>query len=147
MRIYGPNGTGTGPAPAARPPRPAAAGGAFAVASEAESPSAAAPATLRTVGGIEALLALQGEEGPAERRRRAVERGRGALDALDALKVSLLGGSLDRASLARLRAAAAELKLGSGDARLDAVLGEIELRVEVELAKFSAAGARESGRT
>ena len=41
----------------------------------------------------------------------------------------------DGATVARLRAAAAELKTSSGDAGLDAVLSEIELRVEVELAK------------
>jgi hypothetical protein len=35
----------------------------------------------------------------------------------------------------RLRSAAAELKSSSGDPNLDAVLAEIELRVEVELAK------------
>jgi hypothetical protein len=35
----------------------------------------------------------------------------------------------------RLRDAAANLKASSGDPGLDAVLSEIELRVEVELAK------------
>ena len=35
----------------------------------------------------------------------------------------------------RLRAAASELKTNSGDEGLDSVLAEIELRVEVELAK------------
>ena len=35
----------------------------------------------------------------------------------------------------RLRDAAADLKQSSGDPRLDAILTEIELRVEVELAK------------
>jgi hypothetical protein len=35
----------------------------------------------------------------------------------------------------RLRGAATELKMSSGDAGLDQVLSEIELRVEVEIAK------------
>lgn len=35
----------------------------------------------------------------------------------------------------RLKAVAADLKEGSGDEKLDQVLGEIELRVAVELAK------------
>ena len=54
---------------------------------------------------------------------------------LDDLKIGLLSGSFDGATVARLRAAAAELKASSGDPGLDAVLSEIELRVEVELAK------------
>jgi hypothetical protein len=43
---------------------------------------------LRTRGGINALIALQGVEDPGERRRRAIERGRRALDALDELKLA-----------------------------------------------------------
>jgi hypothetical protein len=54
---------------------------------------------------------------------------------LDELKLGLLTGALDQATVARLRAAAADLKASSGDPGLDSVLAEIELRVEVELAK------------
>lgn len=138
MRIYGPNGT----APSA-PSRPArrTASTTFEVASEPQAQAPAATPGLRTIGGIDALMALQGDEqGQADRRRRALQRGRGALDALDALKLALLSGTADAGTLARLRSAAAELILGSGDPGLDAVLAEIELRVAVELAKFGAAG-------
>jgi len=64
-----------------------------------------------------------------------VQRGKGALDVLDDLKLGLLSGNLDSSTVSRLRDAAANLKSSSGDPRLDAVLSEIELRVEVELAK------------
>ena len=95
--------------------------------------AAAAPKAPAT---IDALLALQGvEDDPVERRKRLVQRGRGALDVLDDLKIGLLSGNFDASTVNRLRAAAAELKSSSGDAGLDAVLAEIELRVEVELAK------------
>jgi hypothetical protein len=98
-----------------------------------ESRAAAAPKAPAT---IDALLALQGvEDDPVERRKRSVQRGRGALDVLDDLKIGLLSGNFDPSTVIRLRAAAAELKSSSGDAGLDAVLAEIELRVEVELAK------------
>ena len=93
-------------------------------------------ASLRTIGGIDALIALQGEDDPAERRRRAVKRGRIALDALDELKIEVLGGTLGPSTLARLKSATADLRDASGDDRLDAVLAEIELRVEVEIAKM-----------
>ena len=87
---------------------------------------------MRTVGGIDALIALQGIEDPLERRRRAVKHGRRALDALNELK---LARTLEPSALLRLKAVAGDLKEGSGDEKLDQVLGEIELRVAVELAK------------
>lgn len=83
------------------------------------------------------MIALQGVEDATERRRHAVKRGRVALDALDELKVALLHGDLAPATLQRLKAVAAHLKTGSGDARLDQILAEIELRVEVEIAKMA----------
>lgn len=88
---------------------------------------------------IDALLAMQGVEDATERRKRSVRRGRSALDVLDDLKIGLLTGSFNSATMARLRAAAADLKASSGDPGLDAVLSEIELRVEVELAKVGLA--------
>jgi hypothetical protein len=132
MRIYGPNGTHPGtPAAAAR--RNASA--AFALPDTAAMPETRAASAPRAAGNIDALLALQGVEDPLERRKRSVARGRGALDVLDDLKIGLLSGNFDASTVTRLRDAAAGLKSTSGDPGLDAVLSEIELRVEVELAK------------
>jgi len=137
MRIQGPIGT----AAAATPSAPRRAGsGTFSVSEQGESRPAGGSSSLRTVGGIDALIALQGVPGvedPGERRRHAVKRGRVALDALDELKVGLLGGTLTPATLTRLHSAAASLKDGTGEPGLDGVLGEIELRVEVEIAKMA----------
>jgi hypothetical protein len=134
MRVQRPNGTAissaSGPAAARQAPS-----GTFTV-SEAGGPQAQTPAVaLRTLGGIDALIALQGIEDPVERRSRAVKHGRRALDALDELKLGILSGTLDQATLLRLKSASADLKNGSGDERLDGVLSEIDLRVAVELAK------------
>jgi hypothetical protein len=134
MRIYGPNGPA---APSTAPAIRRAAAGSFTLGEPAQPAPAAPAAAPRTIAGIESLLALQGVEEPAERRRRAVTRGRGALDLLDELKLGLLAGTLDPAVLARLKSAASGLAEGSGDAGLDGVLAEIELRVEVELAKMA----------
>lgn len=134
MRIYGPNGAApTNAKPAAR----RAASGAFTLPEVDAGREPAGAGAPRAVGGIETLLALQGVEDPTERRRRAVTRGRGALDSLDELKLALLAGKLDNGTIARLRTAAAGLKDASGDPRLDGLLAEIELRVEVELAKLA----------
>ena len=134
MRIYGPNGTTLG-TPASTARRTSSTGFSLPddIASSAETRATLAP---KATANIDALIALQGiEEEPAERRRRSVARGKGALDVLDQLKLGLLSGNLDSSTVARLRDAAANLKFSSGDPGLDAVLSEIELRVEVELAK------------
>jgi len=132
MRIDAPNRTALATSTAAARRAP---GGTFTLA-QAEAPQAqSAAVALRTLGGIDALIALQGIEDPVERRRRAVKHGRRALDALDDLKIGLLVGTLDQATMLRLKSVAADLHDGSGDDRLDQVLAEIDLRVAVELAK------------
>ncbi|HXX03725.1 MAG TPA: flagellar assembly protein FliX [Xanthobacteraceae bacterium] len=134
MRVQGPNGTAiaspSAPAAVRQPPS-----GTFAVSESGTAPAQTPAVALRTLGGIDALIALQGIEDPVERRGRAVKHGRRALDALDELKLGLLSGSLDQATLLRLKSVAADLQGSSGDERLDQVLDEIDLRVAVELAK------------
>jgi len=133
MRINGPVGPiGTASASSTR----RAGGSSFSLPQEEAAAHTAPTAATRMAAGIDALLALQGVDDPAERRRRSVARGRTALDALEQLKLALLAGSLDGATLGRLKAAAAGLNEPSGDPRLDGVLAEIDLRVEVELAKM-----------
>jgi class II flagellar assembly regulator FliX len=133
MRVFGPNGTTLGSrAPTAR----RISSGSFSVPEEAvavsDSRTISAP---MAPTNIDALLALQGIEDPTEKRKRSVQRGRGALDVLDDLKLSLLTGDIKASMVSRLRDAATQLKSSSGDPALDALLSQIELRVEVELAK------------
>lgn len=132
MRITGPNGaalsTKTGSA------RRTAAGG-FSL-EEPEAPrNTGSAGPMRAVTGLDGLLALQGVETPTERKKRAVTRGRKALDVLDDLKLGLLDGSLDSATLDRLKLASEGLAGDTGDTGLDDVLNAIDLRVAVELAK------------
>lgn len=131
MRIYGPNGANLA-SPAAGARRSSSTTFSLDVGTASETRSAAPP---RASSGIDALLAMQGVEDSVERRKRSVARGRTALDVLDDLKMGLLAGSFDSGTVARLRSAAADLKTSSGDPGLDQLLSEIELRVEVELAK------------
>jgi len=133
MRIQGP---ATALAPASSPAGKRAASGTFSLEAESAARSATATSGTRSIGGIDALLALQGVEEPSERRRKAVKRGKSALDALDALKLGLLSGTFDTGALARLKAVTSTLTEPSGDPSLDAVLAEIELRAQVELAKI-----------
>jgi len=139
MRIQG---SAAALAPASAPETKRAASGGFSLDAEAATRATTATSGMRSIGGIDALLALQGVEEPAERRRKAVKRGKSALDALDALKLGLLSGTFDTSALARLKSVTATLSEPSGDPMLDAVLAEIELRAQVELAKI---GMPESG--
>src|SRR5262249_31262451 len=134
MRISGPNANA---AVASTPSPRRSAEGTFSLSAGQDARAAGAAGALRSVGGIDALIALQGVEDPTERRRQALKRGRLALDALEELKIGLLGGMLSRATLSKLQSAAGALQGRSGDAGLDSVLAEIQLRVEVELAKMA----------
>ena len=132
MRVQGLNGAAAAATPSAAR---RAGGGTFRVGGDESARGTSATTGLRSIASVDALLALQSVEDPTERRKRSVKNGRNALDTLDALKLSVLDGSLDQSVVGRLKSAAEGLKGGSGDMGLDLILGEIELRVEVELAK------------
>jgi hypothetical protein len=132
MRVSGTTRTNLAAAPGATRPAPS---GTFSLGGSEPPQAQSAAVALRTLGGIDALIALQGVEDPVERRRRAVKHGRRARDALDELKLGLLGGTLDQATMLRLKSVSGDLQDGSGDDRIDQVLAEIDLRVAVELAK------------
>jgi len=135
MRIFG----STAIARTAGVPAPKrASGGGFSVPQDSAATAAGPVPTLRTIGGIDALMTLQGQDELPERRRRAVRHGRLALDALDTLKVEMLSGTLDATTVNRMKSVSAGLAEMSGDPALDAVIAEIDLRLAVEIAKFTA---------
>jgi hypothetical protein len=139
MRIDGPGRTGgvQGNAPT-RPKE--GTGSAFTLPGGGAAAKAAAPTLAGTtgLGDIASLLALQGlpvEEDPKEKRRKAVRRGFDLLDVLEGVKIDLLGGGVPSERLERLVHILGR-RLPSGDADLDALVEDIELRARVELAKF-----------
>ncbi len=111
------------------------AGSGFSVSNDNAAGKSAAIQAAGGINGIDALLALQGVEDAIERRRRFAKRGTKALDMLDALKVQIIEGRIDLATLTRLETMLNELAERSGEARLDGVLDAIGLRVAVEIAK------------
>ncbi|HRH20390.1 MAG TPA: flagellar assembly protein FliX [Brevundimonas sp.] len=128
--------TGSGPISSQTPRRPAAAGGDFSVASGPGQARAAGPAMATTgVASVAALLALQEDDSPAARRRKALKRGSGLLDRLEAVKLALLDGGDGSVALSALSRLAAEGRQGDPDPALQDVLDHIETRAAVELAK------------
>lgn len=127
------------PTAAAQPQRRAGAAERFQPGSgAAAAKSTSGPASAAPLATLDALLALQGEGDPGERRRRSLRRGHDLLDALDRLKAGLLAGRLSPGELQGLAARLADRPESSGDPGLDEVLAHIELRARVEIAKLSA---------
>ncbi len=113
----------------------APAGTGFFVADEVAAPLVATAPPTAPATGLEALLALQAVDDPLFAKRKAIRRGNGLLDALDAIKADLLVGRVSEGRLNQLMALiglARERNLPELDAELD----DIELRARVELAKF-----------
>lgn len=97
------------------------------------SPAAATP----SVNSVAALMALQAVDDPLEKRKRAERRGRQLLDALDSLKLDMLEERDPQSALTRLKNVLETAREDSGDSELDALIDQVELRAEVELAKLS----------
>lgn len=99
-------------------------------------------ATIGAPMGLDAILALQSnDERPQERKRRALKRGHDLLDALDRLKITLLSNRLSLTELVAIRQTLSQRGADSGDPALDDLIGQIELRAEVEIAKLAARNA------
>lgn len=106
------------------------------VATKREATRANSSAPLAT---LDAILMLQQEEDPAERRRRHARRGSDLLDGLGRLKAALLTGAVPVADLESLSRQIAAGSGATGDPGLDEAVAAIELRVKVELAKLGRA--------
>lgn len=103
-----------------------------------ETGPAAGAAPLAQAAVLGAMLAAQGVDDPLAERQRAAREGHDMLDMLEAIRRGLVMGTIPRERLAHLLAYARGRR-GSGDAALDDILAQIELRAMVELAKFGIA--------
>ncbi len=100
---------------------------------------AAAVDSAPQVSGIEALLATQavGDATDQEQRRRLIRHGEDLLDRLEEVRHGLLLGAIPKEKLLALAQIVRSRRDTALDSRLGSILDEIELRVEVELAKLS----------
>jgi len=106
-----------------------------------DGPAAEAPAGVAFVCPT-ALLQIQEDPEPAGGRAAVLRRGTDLLDRLDDLRLALLAGTISASRLKALADALTAGKSSSNDPRLDAIIGEIELRAAVELAKLNREKAR-----
>jgi len=144
MRVTGAGSTNAlGSVRSADRPVDSGFGSALEEAGEAAAPAASARAeALGAINSLDVLLALQETLSPTERRRRAVRRAGKILDALDALKLSLLDGEPTATELQSLQTAVKEARAETEDPALEGLLEQIEIRAAVELAKRDMTEAR-----
>ncbi|WP_319413474.1 flagellar assembly protein FliX [uncultured Cohaesibacter sp.] len=94
------------------------------------------------VQDMSALLALQTVDDALHgKRRKAVRKGNKMLDLLEEIRMGILCGTLSKAVLMQLERLTSEQE-PSGDERIDALLEEIGLRAQVEVAKLEAIGEK-----
>jgi len=104
---------------------------------QTDAPRHAAPlAGAQPLAAVDALIALQSVPEATEGRRRAVRRAGDMLDLLDDIKVGLLEGTVPKGKLEGLLRVVQSRREAFADPGLTQILDEIELRAQVELAKF-----------
>ena len=91
-----------------------------------------------TITSADALLSVQAAEDPAERaaRQRMANRAEDLLDKLEAIRVSMLTGNLTIGDMIDIADMVARHRERISDPTLTAILDEIDLRAQIELAKM-----------
>ncbi len=102
-----------------------------------EMPETRSIASVKGVTSVDSLLAAQEVDNPADRPAKARQRAEDILDRLDRVRHGLLAGAFSRGDLEGLARLVRIEKLEVNDAKLTEILAQIELRAEIELAKYS----------
>lgn len=103
-------------------------------ASQTSASSRTAPTS--NIAMMQSILALQSVPDPLERKRRAQKRANNILDELEELKMEILSGTISPQRLGKLTQLLNATKEEIDDEYLKAIIEDIELRAEVELAKI-----------
>lgn len=105
------------------------------IASAPKQAGAAAPT--HSIARVDALLSVQEAEDPAARaaRRRMTARADYILDELDTLRMNLLTGTMTLGQVIDIADVVASHRERVVDPKLTAILDEIDLRAQIEIAK------------
>ncbi len=136
MKVTGPNSANS-VSSTKRKGSARAGGETFSVAEQAQAGAAVATTSASSIQSVDAILALQSVGDFTEARKRATTRATSLLDVLDELKLALLEGGIPKRKLEALMQLLQTKRDDTNDARLEAVLDEVETRAAVELAKLS----------
>ena len=94
--------------------------------------------TTQSIAQLDSLLAVQEVEDPTERaaRKRAHFRADNILEKLDQIRIKMLGGNLTVGHMVDVADVIASHRDKINDPALTAIMDEIDLRAQVELAKM-----------
>ncbi|MDX2102290.1 MAG: flagellar assembly protein FliX [Alphaproteobacteria bacterium] len=140
MKVEGPRTPRPTTTTGSRPVTAAGLSGEFArVLGAAPQPTGTPATPVRTVSAAEALFAIQEVGDATERSRRARRRAHEVLDRLQALHRGLIEGRLGLGEIQDLIRVVASERDQVDDPALAALLDEIDLRAQVEVAKLETA--------
>jgi Class II flagellar assembly regulator len=88
------------------------------------------------ITSIDAIMALQGVEDPVTGNKKAVSRGQDLLERLEEIRHGLLIGSIPVERLQQLQVTLSNMDVKADDPQLTEIIGDIEVRAAVELAKL-----------
>ena len=94
-------------------------------------------AVTNSIARVDSLLSVQGAESPTERaaRKRMHQRGEDILHELDRLRHSILTGTMTLGQVIDIADVVASHRERVTDPRLTAILDEVDLRAQIEIAK------------
>lgn len=104
-----------------------------------ETEGAGATQGANALGAVSGVLDIQEVDDALERAARGKLRAEDLLDRLDELRLDLLDGALSKTKLLRLAEMVNSRRPDIADPKLIEILDEIDLRAQVELAKFTRA--------
>lgn len=95
-------------------------------------------AATQSIAKVDALLAVQGTESATERaaKRRMYDRGEAVLRKLDHLRLAILTGNMTLGQVIDIADVVASHREKINDPKMTAVLDEIDLRAQIEIAKM-----------
>jgi len=111
------------------------------------APEASAPVSAGTIARVDSLLSVQAMEDPTEKAasKRMMARADNVLKELDKIRVGLLTGTLNIGQLLDIADVVASHRERIVDPRLTAILDEIDLRAQIEVAKMRVALDKAAG--
>ncbi len=137
MKVSGPGST-QGPSKTKKSSKSGESGAGFGALMASGKPEASATQATRSIAQVDALLAIQGAEDPAQgaSKKRMRHRAETVLNELDKLRGAMLGGTLTVGHMIDIADVVAAHREKITDPGLTAIMDEIDLRAQVELAKM-----------
>lgn len=134
-KVEGPGGVRS-TAPIRRPGKTEKAGGAGFAQHLSEASAPAGVSGVSGVSAVGALIGIQEVDDATQRASKGKKRAMLMLEQLDEVRLGLLGGMLSKDQLMRLAQTIKSEKAQVDDPHLAQILDDIDLRAQVELAKY-----------